>query len=272
MTARTFQRLYPPTHAPAGPAHWLLFRGEDLLVPAEGPPALLEGTSAAAPAGAAVAESFLLGALDSRPVLVGALHADAPPPTGLRALGLRAVLAEAGAELGALAGYAAQLLRWARTSRFCPACATPLAPLDGWGKRCPSCGHALYPPVNPATITLIHDGEHVLLTSKPGWGRRYSLVAGFVEPGETLEECVAREVREEVGVAVADLRYVGSQPWPFPQQLMVGFTARYAGGDIKVDITELTDAAWFARDDLPELPPPFSIARQIIELWRASNQ
>jgi NAD+ diphosphatase len=193
-------------------------------------------------------------------------------PPGLRALGLRAVLAHADADLATLAGYAAQLLRWRRTSSFCPVCAQPLGPLDGWGKACPTCGHTLYPPVSPCTIVLIHDGgDRALLTSKPGWGQRYSLVAGFVEPGETLEQCVAREVREEVGVEVADIRYVGSQPWPFPHQLMVGFMARYAVGDIAIDTTELSDARWFARDALPELPPPFSIARQIIEMWRAAS-
>jgi NAD+ diphosphatase len=121
-------------------------------------------------------------------------------------------------------------------------------------------------------IVLIHDGgDRALLTTKSGWGKRYSLVAGFVEPGETLEACVAREVREEVGVEVEELRYVGSQPWPFPHQLMVGFMARYAGGEIAIDTAELTDAAWFSRDALPELPPPFSIARQIIELWRGQT-
>jgi NAD+ diphosphatase len=266
---RVFRRLHPPAVAPGGPARWLLFRGADLLMPAGQPPMFLEG-SAAAPDLLAVDESFLLGALDERPLLVGALADDAPDPAGLRPVGLRAVLAYGDAELAGLAGYAAQIFRWTRTSRFCGACATPLERHDGWGKLCPGCGNAIYPPVSPATITLVHDGgDRVLLGSKPGWGKRYSLLAGFVEPGESLEECVAREVREEAGVEVADLRYVGSQPWPFPHQLMVGFMARYAGGEIAVDTTELSDAAWFARDALPELPPPFSIARQIIEMWRS---
>ena len=269
MTPSRFQRLYPPTRPADGPAGWQLFRGAELLMRENAAPALLPGT-AAAPDGVAVDETLLLGALADHPVLVGALADDAPIPAGFQAVGLRAVLAQADAELTALAGYGAQLFRWTRTSRFCPACATPLESNDGWGKVCASCGNAIYPPVSPATITLIHDGgDRVLLGSKPGWGKRYSLIAGFVEPGETLEECVAREVAEEVGVAVTDLRYVGSQPWPFPHQLMVGFTARYAGGAIAIDTTELADAAWFARDALPELPPPFSIARQIIEMWRS---
>jgi NAD+ diphosphatase len=265
-----FHRLYPPALPENGPAYWLLFSGDDLLLADDGRLTLLEGTTEA-PAQARAHEALLLGTLDGRPVLFGALHPDASPD-GLRAIGLRAVLAQADAELGALSGYAAQLRRWQRTSRYCPSCAEPLQALDGWGKVCPGCGHSLYPPVSPATIVLIHDGaDGALLASKPGWGARYSLVAGFVEPGETLEECVSREVLEEVGVEVDQIHYVGSQPWPFPQQLMVGFTARYAGGDIAIDTNELADARWFTRDALPELPPHFSIARQIIELWRAGK-
>jgi NAD+ diphosphatase len=270
MTIHRFQRLYPPVVPEDGPAHWLLFYGDELLFAEGGPLTLLDGTTSR-PALLEIGEPLLLGTLDGRPVMFGTLAADAPTP-GLQRYGLRALLAQADAELCMLAGYAAQLLRWARTSRFCPSCAQPLNPLDGWGKKCASCGHTLYPPVSPATIVLIHDdADNVLLTSKPGWGQRYSLVAGFVEPGETLEQCVAREVLEEVGVDVDDIRYVGSQPWPFPHQLMVGFMARYRGGEIAIDTTELADARWFARDALPELPPPFSIARQIIEQWRAQS-
>jgi NAD+ diphosphatase len=270
-TTRTFRRLYPPAVPAEGPALWLLLRGADVVMPIDGALALFEGT-ATEPTGVVPQELFLLGTLGDRPLLVGALADDAPLPEGMRAVGLRAVLAEADAELGALAGYAAQLFRWTRTSRFCSVCATPYAQSDGWGKVCANCGNSVYPPVSPAAIVLIHDGgDRVLLGSKPGWGKRYSLIAGFVEPGETLEECVAREVREEVGVEVADIRYVGSQPWPFPHQLMVGFTARYTGGEIVIDTTELADATWFSREALPELPPPFSIARQIIEMWRNNS-
>jgi NAD+ diphosphatase len=116
---------------------------------------------------------------------------------------------------------------------------------------------------------LIHDGPRALLTTKTGWGKRYSLVAGFVEPGETFEECVVREVREEVGVEVDRLRYLKSQSWPFPHQVMVGFLAAYAGGEIVLDTAELADARWFDRNDLPELPQPYTISRQIIDYWLA---
>lgn len=263
-----FKRLYPPTQPAAGPAHWLIFQGADLLLPAEAPPALLPG-SADAPDGLAVAEAHLLGTLGGRPVLAGVLANGAALPPGYQASNLRAVLGLADAELAALAGYAAQIVNWARISRYCPVCATPMAPIDGWGRGCPSCRHSQYPPVSPATIVLIHDGARVLLTTKEGWGKRYGLVAGFVEPGESFEQCVVREVREEVGVELTDIRYIASQPWPFPHQIMVGFMARYAGGEIVIDAHELAGAAWFARDALPELPMPFSIARQLIERWKA---
>jgi NAD+ diphosphatase len=142
----------------------------------------------------------------------------------------------------------------------------------GWGRQCPNCDHITYPPVTPAILVLVHDGENVLLVHKPDWGKRYSIIAGFVEPGESLEGCVQREVREEVNVEVSDIRYIGSQPWPFPHQLMVGFTARYVLGEIRPDQQELDRAAWFHYNALPELPPPLSLARQIITTWVASQQ
>src|SRR5262245_50591518 len=147
MTHSRFHRLYPPAAPPEGAAYWLLFRGDDLLMAAEGAPALLEGTSTAPLQFDSILDPFLIGMLEGRPVMVGGLAADASLPTGLLALGLRGVLAQADVDLATLAGYAAQLLRWRNASRYCPVCAQPLGPLDGWGKVCPGCGHTLYPPV-----------------------------------------------------------------------------------------------------------------------------
>jgi len=107
----------------------------------------------------------------------------------------------------------------------------------------------------------------MLLTHKPGWGKRYSCIAGFTEPGESLEECVQREVFEEVGLEVTDMRYIGSQPWPFPHQLMVGYTARYTGGTLRLQQDELDDALWFDVDNLPDMPPLMSLAHFIIKTW-----
>ncbi|MBA3943273.1 MAG: NAD(+) diphosphatase [Herpetosiphonaceae bacterium] len=170
-----------------------------------------------------------------------------------------------------IAGCAAQLAFWDRTTRFCPVCATPTERVTKeWSKRCPQCDFRQYPRVSPAIIVLIYRPGAVLLTRQPSWPpNRYSLVAGFVEAGESLEACARREVAEEVGVRVDQIRYLGSQPWPFPHQLMVGFLAQYHTGDVVIQESELEHAAWFDLDALPGLSPPLSISRRIIDWYLA---
>lgn len=134
-----------------------------------------------------------------------------------------------------------------------------------WARHCTNCSYIGYPPVTPAIMVLVHDGERMLLARNVGWKQLYSVIAGFVEPGETLEDCVRREVAEEVGLSVTDITYVGSQPWPFPHQLMLGFTARYAGGHLCPDPHEIADAGWFSPHTLPaELPGVTSLAWRLI--------
>jgi NAD+ diphosphatase len=170
-------------------------------------------------------------------------------------------------ELLTLGGIALQALHWEATSRHCPRCGEGTARIDGeWGKRCVRCGYEHYPHLHPAVIVLVRDGDRCLLARKAGWAQgRYALVAGFVDNGESLEAAVAREVKEEVGVEVEDVRYVGSQNWPFPSQLMVGFVAEYAGGELRVDPEELESASWFPADALPPGPSRHSIARFILD-------
>jgi len=166
------------------------------------------------------------------------------------------------------ASYAKQLIEFRTLTRFCSRCGGAYRAIPNtWGLRCDPCKHEVFPPVSPAIIVLIHDGDRVLLTTKVGWGNRYSLVAGFAEPGESFEACVAREVREEVGVEVMQIRYVGSQCWPFPHQVMVGFLAQYQSGEIAMDAEELADARWFHRSQMPEIPPPTAISGQILDIW-----
>jgi NAD+ diphosphatase len=264
-----FRRIYPPQPAPLGAPLWLVLRGAELVLPG-GAARLLEDVDALA--GVDLDSGLLLGAIDDRPLRVLAMASDAPLPAGFETASLRGIFSSAEPDFSALADYAIQITNWTHHSQHCAVCGRALGPVDGtWGRGCAACGHTLYPPVSPAIIVLIHDGDRVLLTTKAGWGARYSLVAGFVEPGETLEACVAREVLEEVGVQVGALRYVKSQSWPFPHQLMVGFLAAYTGGEIAIDTSELADARWFAIDGLPELPQPYTIARQIIEVWRAER-
>jgi NAD+ diphosphatase len=166
-----------------------------------------------------------------------------------------------------LGGMAMQALWWESTSGHCPRCGEQTVRIaDEWGKRCPDCRYEHYPHLHPAIITLVVDGDRCLLARKREWAPgRYALVAGFVDNGESLEGCVRREVKEEVGVDVKDIEYVGSQNWPFPSQLMIGFIAVYAGGEVTIDAAELEDARWFPRDRLPNGPSRHSIASYIIE-------
>lgn len=168
-----------------------------------------------------------------------------------------------------LAGLAKQILHWEQQSRHCSRCGAETERIPGtWGKRCTGCASEHYPHIHPCAIVLVKRNDQVLLTRKAEWpAGRFSLVAGFVDFGESLEECAIREVREETGIEIENVRYVGSQNWPFPAQLMAGFVADYAGGEITVDTTELEDARWFAVDALPLLPPRRSIARHIIDTF-----
>lgn len=166
------------------------------------------------------------------------------------------------------AGKSYQILYWDKHSRFCPACGTRMVQHTDIMKKCPKCGHEMYPPVSTAIIVLIRRGKEVLLVRARNFrGTFYGLVAGFLEAGETLEQCVEREVMEETGLLVTNIRYFASQPWPYPSGLMVGFMADYAGGEIKLQADELTAAAFFTRDNLPELPRKLSIARRLIDYW-----
>jgi NAD+ diphosphatase len=176
-------------------------------------------------------------------------------------------------DLLSLGGMALQALYWDGTSGHCPRCGDRTERIAGeFGKVCPGCRYEHYPHLHPAVIVLVGDGDRVLLTRKTAWAPgRYSLVAGFVDNGESLEGCVLREVREEVGVEVRDIRYVGSQNWPFPSQLMIGFVAAYAGGEVVIDRDELEDARWFPVRALPSLPSRHSIARFILDRFAAAT-
>jgi NAD+ diphosphatase len=173
-----------------------------------------------------------------------------------------------------IAGRAVQLVDWARTHRFCGRCATPTEMQSHErSMKCPACGLLAFPRLAPAMITLVTRGDEALLARGVQFRAPvYSCLAGFVEPGESLEDAVVREVREEVGVAVGNVRYWGSQPWPFPHSLMVGFTAEWESGEIELDPSEIVDAQWFRRDALPAVPPRVSIARKIIDAWLESAE
>jgi NAD+ diphosphatase len=190
-----------------------------------------------------------------------------------------AVLAHA--EAG-LAAYLTALLNWHRRHRFCASCGSPTRIVEGgYSRRCPHCGASHFPRTDPSVIMLVEHDRRVLLGRRVGWPEnRYSILAGFVAPGETLEEAVIREVREESGVEAHDPRYVSSQPWPFPSSLMLGFTARSDGGEPRAQDGELEDVRWVTLDEVRaaragegelRLPPPISIARFLIDGWIARS-
>jgi len=163
------------------------------------------------------------------------------------------------------------IAQWRRESLFCGSCGARNADSpDELARLCPACGRLEYPRIAPAVITFItNDKDEALLAhNKKFTPGMYSLIAGFTEPGENLEAAVAREIREEVNIEVRDIRYVMSQPWPFPNSLMAGFSARYASGTIRPDGVEIEDAQWFSRGNLPMLPAPGSVSRYLIEQWR----
>lgn len=269
-----FQRVYTAEPSESESVRWLPYREHRVLTQVVGEAVTLLADSALLREALAPFPSFVLGRLDDITYLTCEVPSDAELAVDCRAVDLRTLYGLVSETEWQIAGYASQVLHWERTSRFCPLCGQPTEPMQQeWMRHCAHCGHDRYPQVSPAVLVLVHDGaDGILLAHKPGWGDRYSILAGFTLPGESLEECVHREVEEEVGVQLADLEYVGSQPWPFPHQLMIGFNARYVSGDIRLDEQELDHAAWFDVKALPPLPPPLSLSRQMIDAWRQARQ
>ena len=165
-------------------------------------------------------------------------------------------------------GKASQILYWDEHSRYCPTCGVKTVQQTPIMKKCPQCGLEMYPPIATAIIVLIQRGDEILLVHNRAFKRDYyGLVAGFLEAGENLEECVRREVMEETGLTIKNLRYFGSQTWPYPSGLMVGFTAEYESGTIKLQEDELTAGAFYRKDNMPHIPQKMSIARKLIDWW-----
>lgn len=247
-----------------GPGSNVLLRGTELLLAEEGEDLALPEDL---PPGLSVEEAITIGRFDGRPCRVRRLTREAVPAPGFCFENLLAPEPRIPIELLSLGGLAGQILHWENNSRYCSRCGGGMERLPGeWGKRCTGCQYAHFPHIHPCIIVLVRRRGEVLLTRKSGWpAARYSLVAGFLEFGECLEEAVTREVMEETGVRVRGIRYAGSQSWPFPSQLMAGFVAEYDGGEVQVDEHELEDARWFRVDDLPLLPPRRSIARYLLD-------
>jgi NAD+ diphosphatase len=276
-------------------AYWFVFQGDRLLIRAEGDRAEVPVAVEPGELGLATARELYLGYMEDEDgaaadcyaaelgpgstghesALAGVTDPDATIPDGLSADGLRQLYGKLAEPMWSVAGRAVQVVAWDRTHQYCGQCGsrTESVPHER-AKRCPECGLMSYPRLSPAIIIAVirhtDAGDRLLLARNhrfpPG---RYSVVAGYVEPGETLEECAQREVFEEVGIHIKNIRYFGSQPWPFPNSLMLGFTAEYDGGEFVLEEAEIAEAGWFAADSLPGQPPKMSIARRLIDWFSA---
>jgi NAD+ diphosphatase len=264
--------IVPPADR-KGQVLWFAIQGNNLLVSKESSsitiPALKDFSEIGLPS---LSQNYL-GLLEDRPCYAVELPEDVTPPTNMVFEGLRQVYGRLDEDLFWIAARAIQIVDWDRTHKYCGRCGVPmeLQKIER-AKKCPRCGLLYFPRLAPAIIVAIERGDKLLM----GRSRRfatgvYSVLAGFVEPGESLEETVIREVKEEVGISIKNIQYFGSQPWPFPHSLMIGFTATYAGGEISIDETELEDAGWFTVDNLPPLPGKISIARKLIDSFIAKH-
>jgi len=269
--------------AEAGDALWYVFRGDRLLVEL-GPPSARPSDDPRVPVRPSwarlpllknnkglwfePARPLYLGSLGGTQVWATEVPAEAPPPPPGHAYeGLRALFSVLEDAHMALAGRAIQLVDWDRQHRFCGRCGAPTeVKAEDRSRVCPACKLAAYPRISPAVMALVCRGDEILLGRSPHFPPgMYSALAGFVEPGETLEQCVAREVEEEVGVRVSRTRYFASQSWPFPNSLMIAFVCDWESGDIRPQPGEIEAASWFNVLQLPKLPSRISIARRLID-------
>jgi NAD+ diphosphatase len=267
-------RLTPPESI-EGSAYWFIFAGEKLLVRRAGDRTSIPVLASPSDLGLSPERVLYLGCVEEGGEQTHCYAAEiAPDPVlsdGLVSEGLRALYPVLDEPFMGIAGRAVQLVAFDRTNQFCGQCGgRTIDQAHERAKRCPQCGLINYPRLSPAIIIAVTrriEGRlHILLARNHRFPTgRFSVLAGYVEPGETLEECAGREVCEEVGIDVQNIRYFGSQPWPFPNSLMIGFTAEYAAGEIKLEESELADARWFPADQLPGIPPPFTIARRLID-------
>ncbi len=211
-----------------------------------------------------------IGDMEGIPCKAYAIHTPIPGDEAplRQMMGLRASYDELPFEEYYKAGKAFEILNWDKNTRYCPSCGVPTHQISDIGKKCPECRQEFYPHISPAIIVRITKGDSILLVHARNFrGTFYGLVAGFLEAGETLEECVHREVMEEVGLHIKNLKYFGSQPWPYPSGVMIGFTAEYESGSIKLQDEELNAGAFYTKDNLPEIPRKLSLARKLIDDW-----
>lgn len=245
-------------------ALWALIQGDKIL---------LKDTSLTLPFSSddvPLQRSLYMGTFEEHPLFTGEVADGVQVPKGWSLHPLRLLHGLLSDAQLAIAGRALQLLNWDKIHRYCGLCASPTKPKENERCRvCLSCGHLFYPKISPVIMALVKKGKKVLLARSAHFpGKFYSVLAGFVGPGETLEQCLEREVKEEVGIRVKNIRYFGSQSWPFSHSLLMGFSCEWGGGEIQIDPTEIESAGWFDLSSLPELPTHLSLARYLIDAER----
>jgi NAD+ diphosphatase len=269
LSARTLTSTYPEPDLPADHERlWVVVQGNSVLVPGGTSPAIVL-PAGMFPATAETVRTQYLGYLGRIPCYAAEMSPDFVAPEGYRFSGVRELYGTLADEDLAIAAYAVRIIDFDRATRFCGRCGHKTRQLrTERAKFCTDCNHITYPRLSPAIIVLVKKGEEVLLARGPRFPPgQFSVLAGFVESGENCEETVRREVKEEVGIEVTNIRYFGSEPWPFPDSLMLGFVADYKDGDITIDNNEITSAGWYTRENLPLLPSPMSISRALITAW-----
>jgi len=254
-------------------ALWFLVHDNRILIKEEQDDYLIPQSSDIKKLSLTPSEKEFFGLLDGQPCYAAELRDRTQVSGAFSFVGLRALFSQFGEDVIRAAGMASQLLRWGHNHRYCGKCGERTEnKRDERAKICPRCGLINYPRLSPAMIVAVLKDHKILLAhSKRFPAKFFSVLAGFVEPGETLEECVKREVSEEVGITVRNIRYFGSQPWPFPDSLMVAFTAEYAAGEIKIDHSEIAEAGWYSAKQFPSIPPKISIARELIDWFSAKE-
>ena len=247
--------------------YWFVFQENRLLVSLEEQRATPPVCDELQSLGIEPLRTQYLGTLGRHSCHSAELGADVRPPEGMRFEQLRGLWGSLPEQLFWIAGRAFQIVDWDRNHQYCGRCGSRTQDKrEERAKICPQCGHTAYPRISPAMIVAITRGEKILLARSHRFAHAmYSVIAGFVEAGESLEQCVEREIKEEVGINVKNLRYFGSQSWPFPNSLMVAFTAEHARGEIRIDPSEIADARWFTVKDLPRIPDKVSISRRLID-------